>query len=43
MMLKIFFGECENNDNAENSDNVYILFYKKTDLSNCEKFDNYII
>ena len=34
---KIFFGEYENSENA------YILFYKKTDWSNCEKFENYNI
>ena len=34
---KIFFGGYENSENA------YILFYKKTDWSNCEKFENYNI
>ena len=37
MLKKIFFGGYENSENA------YILFYKKTDWSNCEKFENYNI
>ena len=40
---KIFFGVKENNNNSEDSTSSYILFYKKNDWSNCEKFDNYNI